>query len=164
MAKKRKGPSLSDVKRGVAVDVIAFVLGLSVRRVQQLVAEKALPGAIAPGLYDLAACVKARIDHAERGGDAGGARVRDLIAAARIKEAKAAALESRYIDRDELEELLTRIGVDLAAQLDGTAGRVAAEVVAVTGGDRAKVQAILFAEHRKIRATMADAVERACKP
>ena len=111
--------------------ILAAGLGVTIRRIRQM-ADQGIAVRLGHDSYDLVTTLR-NVRQLRNGHEKlPDVRLRDLVAAARIKEAKAAALERRYVARDDLEDAVQRLGVELAAQLDGVAGRIAAEVVAET--------------------------------
>jgi phage terminase Nu1 subunit (DNA packaging protein) len=139
----------------------ATVLGISARQFRNLQDAGVFtkPGGNAG--YELRAVVAEWTKYIEQGRsptDAAKARLMEIMADVRLKNAKADAVEGELLDRDATREIVTSMAVRLAAALDGIAGRVAGEVVGVIGGERAIVREIIFREHRKVRAQMAEAL------
>jgi phage terminase Nu1 subunit (DNA packaging protein) len=147
--------------KGLTQADCASVLGMAMRHFQRLQAAGVFSKPEGNAGYDLRTVVAEWTKYVEQGRsptDAAKARLMEIMADVRLKNAKADAVEGELLDRDGTREIVTAMAVRLAAALDGVAGRVAGEVVAAIGGERAVVREVLFREHRKIRAQMVEAL------
>lgn len=141
--------------------VLMRVLGCSKSQLYRLVNDGTIPRA-SKNRFDLVKAVPAYLDYVRRGsGAAESAHAQRL----RLAEAQTKAIEQRIRQRDgELVEIAAvarvfdGVMVTLAAQLDGIAGRCAAEIAAMT--DPAQARAKLLEEARRVRANAADELER----
>lgn len=148
---------------------IAKLLNVTVRRVQQLAKEGVIPKA-QRGKYPLVGCVHGYVKFLQElaagkqpSRELGGAKARDVAASARIKEARALEMEGRLVDAEGVREAMNGAFAQIAAALDGAAGRMTGEIHSLCGGDRGRIQGLVLSQHRLIRRHAAELVEDFCK-
>ena len=124
------------------IRTVAAVLGVSPRRVQQLV-KQGMPRA-SRGTYDLSACVqwyeKYRTGRAAQSSKLDQARLRKTLAEAKLAEIEVTAIEEKLIPADVVQDTwkkitetirarLLKIPAEVAAELEGTEDQAGAQEI-----------------------------------
>lgn len=144
----------------VRASVAATVLGISRRQFDRLVGSGVLPSS-APKQYRLEEVVPAYISYASNGrsgtGDLAAARLRLIEAQSRQVEIANRKREGELHEHGDVHQLLARLGVTFAGQLEALPGRVAGQLAGIN--DPAQIREVLLRECRQIRSAAADEIE-----
>ena len=126
-----KKPPASPVEAVLGAGMAASLLKLQPRRLQELVAEKLIPK-LARGKYELGAIVHAYIDYLREGREGAGTqhdyrteRARKEKVQADSKEFEFAIRQGGFVELADVRMVFEEAVVMLAAELDGTSGRIA---------------------------------------
>jgi hypothetical protein len=140
--------------------VIAALLGVSERRLQQLQAEGWIPRGSTPGTYPMVGAVQGYIRFLRENGRATG-RGAEHSRLARAQAVKVEMENSRraglYVLHTHVMDLLSNVTTTLVSALESIPGRVANELAATN--DPAVVRQRLQDEHRTVRGALADRVD-----
>lgn len=138
------------------------MIGLSTKQFQNLVKDGVFPQVKRLEGYSLPDIVARFVRYREQGRSADSAAAfkrRELEADARIKESRAGELEGRLVEREEIRQAGNAIMGALAEHLDTEPGRIVDVIVAITGGERARVLEVLERAYRGTRVNLADALD-----
>jgi len=119
---------------------LAGVLGLTVRRVDQMATAGTIPRA-AGGLFDLPTAVQAYIAFRTRRLDA--AKERKTLAEAELAEMRAAALRQELLDAKEVEREWSNIIRDIRASVMALPGRLAGRLSHLSPADVSEIDSEL---------------------
>lgn len=151
-APKPIGGTIPNVSR----DTLAGVFGVSPRSITYW-CDEGMPR-VRRGTFDVAACVQWRLSTLMQRDQGTSDEERRALVRAQTErtQLEASRLRGTLIDADLVHRTLMQLGTLVASQLDGLAGRAAAEVAAMS--DTLQVQTYLLAECRSIRTSIADLI------
>jgi hypothetical protein len=140
--------------------VIAALLGVSERRLQQLQTEGWIPRGSSPGTYPMVGAVQGYIRFLRENGRATG-RGAEHSRLARAQAVKVEMENSRrsglYVLHTHVMDLLSHVTTTLVSSLESIPGRLANELA--TTNDPAVIRQRLQDEHRSVRRALADRVD-----